>query len=169
MDDYRESCSYAYYVHSPTEPPSFSQLLPNTSGITNKYLNHSGENNFKLNNWNVYSLTVKPSFQGQGIAKRLLKVGEDKACSSALPLLPLTTTRLIINSFVAGYRPGSLHDFRNGQRTECKYLASTPITLLILSPTFFYFLLLSPTFTPDLHIHAPWVHGRRLRLRGRTA
>lgn len=54
------------------------QLLPTLSGITNKYLCQSSDENFKMDNWTLYSLTVRPQFQGRGIAKQLLKIGEDQ-------------------------------------------------------------------------------------------
>ncbi|KAF8987610.1 hypothetical protein BDQ17DRAFT_1548091 [Cyathus striatus] len=56
-----------------------STLLPTLSGVTNKYLGKNAEQNYKMENWTLYSLSVSPKYQGKGISRLLVKVGEDKA------------------------------------------------------------------------------------------
>ena len=34
--------------------------------------------NVKTNNWTLYSLSVHPDYQGQGISRLLVKAGEDQ-------------------------------------------------------------------------------------------
>ncbi|KAF9002063.1 hypothetical protein BDQ17DRAFT_1357374 [Cyathus striatus] len=58
----------------------YVQLLPKLSGVTNKYLGKNAEQNYKMENWTLYSLSVAPKYQGKGISRLLVKVGEDKVC-----------------------------------------------------------------------------------------
>ncbi|EGN92252.1 hypothetical protein SERLA73DRAFT_191367 [Serpula lacrymans var. lacrymans S7.3] len=53
-----------------------STLLPKSTEIYNSAL---GNNNFILENWNLYSFTVEPAYQGKRIGSKLLKIGEDGA------------------------------------------------------------------------------------------
>lgn len=62
------------------------QLLPTLSGITDKYLSKEGNKPYKLENWSLYSLSVAPAYQGRGISKLLVRVGEDQVSGSILPM-----------------------------------------------------------------------------------
>ncbi|KAL0058282.1 hypothetical protein AAF712_015053 [Marasmius tenuissimus] len=56
-------------------------FLPALNGLANRYLKESQDDagDVKLENWTLYSLSVKPSHQGRGISRKLVKAGEDQA------------------------------------------------------------------------------------------
>ncbi|KAF9445731.1 hypothetical protein P691DRAFT_762246 [Macrolepiota fuliginosa MF-IS2] len=62
---------YAWWINT---------LLPLNAETSNKYLGKD----FKVNNWNLYSLAVAPRFQGKGISRLLVKIGEDQAAAQGL-------------------------------------------------------------------------------------
>ncbi|KAF9002071.1 hypothetical protein BDQ17DRAFT_1426043 [Cyathus striatus] len=61
-----------------------STLLPTLSGVTNKYLGKNAQQNYKMENWSLYSLSVSPKYQGKGISRLLVKVGEDQAAAQGV-------------------------------------------------------------------------------------
>lgn len=61
-------------------------FMPTLSGLANKFLKDYVEpgQDVRLQNWTLYSLSVKRSYQGRGISKKLAQVGEEQAFSQGL-------------------------------------------------------------------------------------
>ncbi|KXN85260.1 hypothetical protein AN958_11554 [Leucoagaricus sp. SymC.cos] len=59
-----------------------SQLLPLTANTTDKFMG----NGFRMGTWKLYSLTVAEGHRRKGIARMLVKMGEDQAAALGLPV-----------------------------------------------------------------------------------
>ncbi|KJA15164.1 hypothetical protein HYPSUDRAFT_48612 [Hypholoma sublateritium FD-334 SS-4] len=65
------------------DPPLFKwwteTFIPSLGGFANRHMDAAPGENVKTSNWTLYSLSVHPDYQGQGISRLLVKAGEDQA------------------------------------------------------------------------------------------